>query len=73
MTRILTTTDPKKLQRVSKELAGRSLYDVISKDIPELLPALGRATIGPYSVGAMSGSVAPNIGQATGLLGGQIR
>jgi hypothetical protein len=73
MTRILTTTDPKKLQRVSKELAGRSLYDVISKDIPELLPALGRATIGPYSVGAMSGSVAPNIGQATGLLSGQIR
>lgn len=73
MTRILTTTDPKKLQRVSKELAGRSLYDVISKDIPELLPALGRATIGPYSVGAMSGSVAPNIGQATGLLSGQMK
>jgi hypothetical protein len=73
MTRILTTTDPRKLQRVSKELAGRSLYDVISKDIPELLPALGRATIGPYSVGAMSGSVAPNIGQATGLLSGQMK
>ena len=73
MTRILTTTDPRKLQRVSKELAGRSLYDVISKDIPELLPALGRATIGPYSIGAMSGSVAPNIGQATGLLSGQMK
>ena len=73
MTRILTTTDPRKLQRISKELAGRSLYDVISKDIPELLPALGRATIGPYSIGGMSGSVAPNIGQATGLLSGQIR
>jgi hypothetical protein len=73
MTRILTTTDPKKLQRVSKQLASRSLYDVISKDIPELLPALGRATIGPYSIGGMSGSIAPNIGQATGLLSGQIR
>ena len=73
MTRILTTTDPRKLQSISKQLAGRSLYDVISKDIPELLPALGRATIGPYSIGGMSGSIAPNIGQATGLLSGQIR
>lgn len=73
MTRILTTTatDPKKLQKISKQLAGRSVYDVISKDIPELLPALGRATLGPFSIGSMSGNVAPNIGTATGLFSGQ--
>lgn len=70
MTRILTTTDPRKLQKIAKELAGRSLYDVVSKDVPELLPALGRAVIGPYSIGSMSGNVAPNIGgAASGLLG----
>jgi hypothetical protein len=70
MTRILTTTDPKKLQKISKELAGRSVYDVVSKDIPELLPALGRAVLGPYSIGSMSGNVAPNVGgAASGLLG----
>ena len=73
MTRILTTTatDPKKLQKISKQLAGRSVYDVISKDIPELLPALGRATLGPFAIGSMSGNVAPNIGSATGLFSGQ--
>jgi hypothetical protein len=73
MTRILTTTatDPKKLQKISKQLAGRSVYDVISKDIPELLPALGRATLGPFAIGSMSGNVAPNIGAATGLFSGQ--
>jgi hypothetical protein len=71
MTRILTTTDPKKLQKISKELAGRSVYDVISKDIPELLPALGRAALGPFSIGSMSGNVAPNIGAATGLFSPQ--
>lgn len=73
MTRILTTTatDPKKLQKISKQLAGRSVYDVISKDIPELLPALGRATLGPFAIGSMSGNVAPNIGTATGLFSGQ--
>ena len=71
MTRILTTTDPKKLQRIGKELAGRSFYDVISKDVPELLPALGRAVLGPYSIGGMAGNVAPNISQAgSGLLSG---
>ena len=71
MTRILTTTDPKKLQRISKDLAGRSFYDVISKDVPELLPALGRAVLGPYSIGGMAGNVAPNVGSASGLLSGQ--
>jgi hypothetical protein len=70
MTRILTTTDPKKLQKISKELSSRSVYDIVSKDIPELLPALGRAVLGPYSVGSMSGNVAPSVGgAASGLLG----
>jgi len=70
MTRILTTTDPKKLQKIGKELAGRSVYDVVSKDAPELLAALGRTLIGPYSIGSMSGNVAPNVGgAASGLLG----
>jgi hypothetical protein len=67
MTRILTTTDSKKLQKIGKELAGRSLYDVISKDIPELLPALGRAVLSPTSTGIMSGTAAPNMQNATGL------
>jgi hypothetical protein len=69
MTRILTTTDSKKLQKIGKELAGRSLYDVISKDIPELLPALGRAVLSPTSTGIMSGTAAPNMQNATGLFG----
>lgn len=74
MARILTTTDPKKLQRIGKELAGRSFYDVVSKDVPELLPALGRAVLGPYSIGGMAGNVAPNISQAaSGLLSGNQR
>jgi hypothetical protein len=67
MTRILTTTDPKKLQKIGKELAGRSLYDVISKDVPELLPALGRTILSPSSLGIMSGTSAPNMQNATGL------
>ena len=67
MVRILTTTDPKKLQKIGKELAGRSLYDVISKDVPELLPALGRTILSPSSVGVMSGTAAPNIQNAMGL------
>jgi len=67
MVRILTATDPKKLQKIGKELAGRSLYDVISKDVPELLPALGRTILSPSSVGIMSGTAAPNIQNAMGL------
>ena len=54
---------PKKLAKIAKELAGRSIYDIASKDAPELLAALGRATIGPYAVGSMSGNVGPNISQ----------
>jgi len=67
MVRILTTTDHKKLQKIGKELSGRSLYDVISKDVPELLPALGRTILSPSSVGIMSGTAAPNIQNFTGL------
>ena len=63
LTRILTAQDPKKLAKIAKELAGRSIYDIASKDAPELLAAIGRATIGPYAVGSMSGNVGPNISQ----------
>ena len=71
MVRILTTTNPAKLQKIGKELAGRSLYDVISKDVPELLPALGRTILSPSSVGVMSGTAAPNIQNAAGLFSTQ--
>ena len=67
MVRILTTTKPEQLQKIGKELAGRSLYDVISKDVPELLPALGRTILSPSSVGVMSGTAAPNIQNFMGL------
>ena len=63
LTRILTAQGPKKLAKIAKELAGRSIYDIASKDAPELLAALGRATIGPYAVGSMAGNVGPNISQ----------
>jgi hypothetical protein len=72
MTRILTTTDPKKLARLSKELSSRSLYDVISKDVPELLPALGRAALGPFAIGSLSGGVVPpDLVSSGGLFGQQ--
>jgi hypothetical protein len=71
MVRILTTTKPEKLQKIGKELSGRSLYDVISKDVPELLPALGRTILSPSSVGIMSGTAAPNIQNAMGLFSTQ--
>ena len=71
MVRILTATNPAKLQKIGKELSGRSLYDVISKDVPELLPALGRTILGPSSVGVMSGTAAPNIQNAAGLFSTQ--
>jgi hypothetical protein len=71
MVRILTTTKPEKLQKIGKELSGRSLYDVISKDVPELLPALGRTILSPSSVGVMSGTAAPNIQNAMGLFSTQ--
>lgn len=71
MVRILTTTNPEKLQKIGKELSGRSLYDVISKDVPELLPALGRTILSPSSVGVMSGSAAPNVQNLLGLFSTQ--
>lgn len=71
MVRILTATNPAKLQKIGKELAGRSLYDVISKDVPELLPALGRTILSPSSVGVMSGTAAPNVQNLTGLFSTQ--
>ena len=71
MVRILTTTNPAKLQKIGKELSGRSLYDVISKDVPELLPALGRSILSPSSVGVMSGTAAPNMQNAMGLFSTQ--
>ena len=74
LSRILTTTsaDPKKLARLSKELGSRSLYDVISKDVPELLPALGRAALGPFAIGSLSGGVVPpDLVSTSGLFGQQ--
>jgi len=70
--RILTTTDPTKLQRIAKELAGSDIRTVLRKEAPEVLPILGRALLGPFSIGSMSGNIAPNINQmSTGMLSGQ--
>jgi hypothetical protein len=70
--RILTTTDPAKLQRIAKELAGSDIRTVLRKEAPEVLPILGRALLGPFSIGSLSGNIAPNINQmSTGMLSGQ--
>lgn len=70
--RVLTTTDPKKLQRIAKELAGSDIRTVLRKEAPEVLPILGRALLGPFSIGSLSGNIAPNINQmSTGMLSGQ--
>ena len=70
--RVLTTSDPTKLQRIAKDLACNDIITVLRKEAPEVLPILGRALLGPFSVGSMSGNVAPNINQmATGMLSGQ--
>ena len=70
--RVLTTSDPAKLQRIAKELAGNDIRTVLRKEAPELLPILGRALLGPFSLGSIAGNVAPNTLQAaTGLLSGQ--
>ena len=70
--RVLITSDPAKLQRIAKQLAGNDIRTVLRKEAPELLPILGRALLGPYSIGSVSGGVAPNINQmATGMLSGQ--
>jgi len=70
--RVLTTSDPAKLQRIAKQLAGSDIRTVLRKEAPELLPILGRALLGPYSIGSIGGNVAPNFNQmATGMLSGQ--
>jgi hypothetical protein len=70
--RVLTTTDPTKLQRIAKELAGSDIRTVLRKEAPEVLPILGRALLGPFSIGSLSGNIAPNINQmSTGMLSGQ--
>ena len=70
--RVLTTSDPTKLQKIAKQLAGNDIRTVLRKEAPEVLPILGRALLGPFSVGSMSGNIAPNINQmATGMLSGQ--
>jgi len=70
--RVLTTSDPTKLQKIAKELAGNDIRTVLRKEAPEVLPILGRALLGPFSIGSMSGNIAPNINQmATGMLSGQ--
>ncbi len=70
--RVLTTSNPAKLQRIAKELAGNDIRTVLRKEAPEVLPILGRALLGPYSIGSMGGNIAPNINQmATGMLSGQ--
>lgn len=69
--RVLTTTDPAKLQRIAKELAGSDIRTVLRKEAPEVLPILGRALLGPFSIGSLSGNIAPNINQmSTGMLSG---
>jgi hypothetical protein len=70
--RVLTASDPAKLQRIAKELAGSDIRTVLRKEAPELLPILGRALLGPFSLGSIAGNVAPNMNQmATGMLSGQ--
>ena len=70
--RVLTTSDPTKLQRIAKELAGNDIRTVLRKEAPEALPILGRAVLGPFAIGSIAGNIAPNINQmATGMLSGQ--
>lgn len=67
--RTLTEKDPNKLQNIAKELEGKRTVDVFRKIAPEFLPSIARAAIGPYSIGSLSGQVAPNVSNAVpGLL-----
>lgn len=69
VTRILLERDPQKLQEIAKQLKGNSVVDVFRKYAPELLPAIGRAAIGPYAISSIAGGAAPNVQQAVpGLL-----
>ena len=68
--RILLERDPQKLQQIASQLQGNNVVDVFRKLAPELLPAIGRAAIGPYSVSSMLGGQAPLVQQGiSGLLG----
>ena len=70
VTRILLERDPQKLQQIAAQLQGGNVVDVFRRLAPELLPAIGRAAIGPYSVGSMLGGQAPVVQQGlSGLLG----
>ena len=70
--RVLTTTDPMKLQIIAKELAGSDISTVLRKQAPEALPILGRALLGPYSIGSMAGRASPYMNNAVGgLFSGQ--
>ena len=67
--RILTERDPAKLQQIASQLQGNNVIDVFRRVAPELMPALGRAAIGPYSVSSIVGGTAPSVQQAVpGLL-----
>jgi hypothetical protein len=70
VTRILLERDPQRLQQIATQLQGGNVVDVFRRLAPELLPAIGRAAIGPYSVGSMLGGQAPVVQQGlSGLLG----
>jgi hypothetical protein len=66
--RVLTQSDPKKLQIIAKELAGSDISTVLRKQAPEALPILGRALLGPYSIGSMAGRASPYMNNAIGGL-----
>jgi hypothetical protein len=70
VTRILLERDPQRLQQIATQLQGGNVVDVFRRLAPELLPAIGRAAIGPYSVSSMLGGQAPVVQQGlSGLLG----
>lgn len=67
--RILTETNPAKLQQVIKDLQGGSALNVLRRTAPEVLPSVGRALLGPYAISSLSGQAAPPVTQAMpGLL-----
>jgi len=69
LVRALTETDPAKVQTILSQIQGKGIATVLRQNAPELLPALGRAVIGPYSVSSMIGATAPTTQQAVpGLL-----
>tara|TARA_R110000796_G_scaffold171680_1_gene288726 strand:+ start:1027 stop:3045 length:2019 start_codon:yes stop_codon:yes gene_type:complete len=57
LTRMLTETDPTRLNTIGRQIAGNRPVDAVRK-APELIPALGRAATSPYAIGSMSGQYA---------------